>query len=112
MNKKSYDCFFEVAGPTAMFTRPASGAGFVTYPVPTQSAVKGMFEAILRLKEVEISPTKVEICSPLIYHNYTTNYGGPLRKSSQIAGGILTNCSPQSSSTFAIEFMRSPSPSP
>ncbi|MBI4651803.1 CRISPR-associated protein Cas5, partial [Candidatus Desantisbacteria bacterium] len=41
----------------------------------------GIFEAITRIESVEIVPTKVEICSPIIYHNYVTNYGGPLRKS-------------------------------
>jgi CRISPR-associated protein Cas5d len=33
------------------------------------------------LETVEIVPTMVEICSPIVYHNYVTNYGGPLRKS-------------------------------
>ena len=36
---------------------------------------------------VQIIPTKVEICAPVQYHNYQTNYGGPLRKSRVIAGG-------------------------
>jgi len=36
---------------------------------------------------VQITPTKVEICAPVQYHNYQTNYGDPLRKSGVIAGG-------------------------
>ena len=43
-----------------------------------------MFESIVRIKNVIINPTAVEICSPIVYHDYTTNYGGPLRKSDQI----------------------------
>jgi CRISPR-associated protein Cas5d len=78
---KIYECAFEIAGPTAMFTRPDTGAAPVSYPAPTHSAAKGMFEAIARLKSVYIRPTKVEICAPIKYQKYTTNYGGPLRKS-------------------------------
>lgn len=78
---KQYECAFEIAGPTAMFTRPDTGAAPVSYPAPTYSAAKGMFEAIARLKSVYISPTRVEICAPIKYQKYTTNYGGPLRKS-------------------------------
>lgn len=84
---KTYECSFEIAGPTAMFTRPDTGAAPVSYPAPTFSAVKGMFESILRLKHAEIRPARVEICEPLVYHAYTTNYGGPLRKSAQISEG-------------------------
>ncbi|MDR0552055.1 MAG: hypothetical protein LBG72_08590, partial [Spirochaetaceae bacterium] len=35
----------------------------------------------------EVCPTKIEICSPLQYHSYYTNYGGPLRKSESIKEG-------------------------
>ncbi len=81
---KSYPISLEISGPTAMWTRPDTGATPVSYPVPTWSAAKGIFESIVRLKNVIISPTTVEICSPITYHEYTTNYGGPLRKSEQI----------------------------
>jgi len=59
----------------------------VSYPAPTYSAVKGVFESILWGPAVQVIPTKVEICAPLQYHNYQTNYGGPLRKSSVVATG-------------------------
>lgn len=81
---KSYSIQMEVSGPTAMWTRPDTGATPISYPVPPWSAAKGMFESIVRIKNVIINPTGVEICTPLIYHDYTTNYGGPLRKSEQI----------------------------
>lgn len=81
MPEKIYGCCFEIAGPTAMFTRPDTGAAPISYPAPTYSAAKGMFEAIARLKSAYISPTKVEICAPVKFQRYTTNYGGPLRKS-------------------------------
>ena len=85
---KRYTVKFEIAGPLAMFTRVDGGAGTpVSYPVPTFSAAKGMFEGICRLQNALIMPVKVEICSDIRYESYSFNYGGPLRKSSQIKGG-------------------------
>jgi CRISPR-associated protein Cas5d len=81
---KPYPISLEISGATAMWTRPDTGATPVSYPIPPWSAAKGVFESIVRLKNVIINPTAVEICSPIIYHDYTTNYGGPLRKSEQI----------------------------
>jgi len=78
---------FEIAGPAAMFTRPDTGAAQVSYPAPTFSACKGMFEAVARLKYAWIRPTRVEICQPIRYSKYLTNYGGPLRKNVQKAKG-------------------------
>jgi len=77
---KSYPIQMEVSGSTAMWTRPDTGDSPVSYPLPTYSAVKGLFESVVRLENVEIVPTQVEICAPIVYHNYATNYGGPLRK--------------------------------
>lgn len=84
---KDYLVKLEISAPTAIFVRPDSGDAPVSYPAPTASAVKGIFESILRLENVEIVPQKTEICAPILYHNYTTNYGGPLRKSKQIKDG-------------------------
>ncbi|MGK9478012.1 CRISPR-associated protein Cas5 [Melioribacter sp. OK-6-Me] len=83
--EKSYEVKFEIAGPAAMFTRPDTGATPISYPAPTYSAAKGMFESIARIKSAYIKPTKVEICAPIQYHQYTTNYRGPLRKSNQLS---------------------------
>lgn len=77
----SYEVKFEISGPTAMWTRPDTGDAPVSYPAPTYSAAKGLFESIVWLKSAEVVPTRVEICAPLIFHTYSTNYGGPLRKS-------------------------------
>ena len=87
--EKSYEVSFEVAGPTAMWTRPDTGATPISYPVPPWSAAKGLFESISRLKNAVIIPTAVEICAPIVYHDYTTNYGGPLRKDESIRKGNL-----------------------
>jgi len=84
---KEYTVQLEISGPTAMWTRPDTGDCPVSYPCPTYSAVKGIFESILWGPAVRIIPTKVEICSPIIYHNYQTNYGGPLRKPRVIESG-------------------------
>jgi CRISPR-associated protein Cas5d len=74
----------EVVGPAAMFTRPDTGVTPISYPVPTYSAAKGMFEAVSWRSRVYIRPSRVEICSPIRYERYITNYGGPLRKLDQI----------------------------
>ena len=74
----------EVRGPAAMFTRPDTGATPISYPVPTYSAAKGMFDAVLRRTNIYVRPTRVEVCSPVRYERYVTNYGGPLRKPTQI----------------------------
>ncbi len=74
----------EVAGPAAMFTRPDTGATPISYPVPTYSAAKGMFDAVLRRTNIYVRPSRVEVCSPVRYERYVTNYGGPLRKQLQI----------------------------
>jgi CRISPR-associated protein Cas5d len=84
---KEYTVQLEISGPTAMWTRPDTGDCPVSYPLPTYSAVKGIFESILWGPAVRIIPTKVEICAPILYHNYQTNYGGPLRKSRVIESG-------------------------
>lgn len=84
---KDYLIQMEVSGPTAMWTRPDTGDSPVSYPLPTYSAAKGLFESVVRIETVEIVPTKVEICAPVVYHNYATNYGGPLRKADAIKTG-------------------------
>lgn len=84
---RKYEVCLEISGPTAMWTRPDSGDCPVSYPAPTYSAVKGVFEAILFIEVVEIVPFKVEICAPITYHTYNTNYGGPLRKAKVVEGG-------------------------
>lgn len=86
-NTKNYVAAIEIEGPTAMWTRPDSGSAIVSYPAPTYSAAKGIFESIARLKSAYIRPTKVEICRPIQFHRYATNYNGPLRKSTQIRDG-------------------------
>jgi CRISPR-associated protein Cas5d len=70
-----------------MWTQPDAGSAPVSYPGPTFSAAKGMFESIARLKSAYIRPTRIEICKPIRFHRYTNNYNGPLRKSNQIRGG-------------------------
>jgi len=43
----SYEVKFEISGPTAMWTRPDTGDAPVSYPAPTYSAAKGLFESPL-----------------------------------------------------------------
>lgn len=83
----SYPVEMEIAGSTAMWTRPDTGDSPVSYPAPTYSAVKAIFESVLWGPDVEIIPVKVEVCAPIEYHSYCTNYGGPLRSSKSIKEG-------------------------
>lgn len=88
-----YPVQLEVAGPLAMFARPDTGITPTSYPVPTWSACKGIFEAIAMLGRGNawICPIMVEICKrrgapggTVRFQRYTTNYGGPLRKSNLV----------------------------
>lgn len=87
MGQLSYPVKMEIAGKTAMWTRPDTGDSPVSYPAPTYSAVKAIFESVLWGPDIEIIPTKVDLCSPVQYHSYHTNYGGPLRKAKAIKDG-------------------------
>jgi CRISPR-associated protein Cas5d len=84
-----YPVQLEVAGPLAMFARPDTGGTPTSYPMPTWSAAKGLFESIAFFADgaAWICPTQVQVCrcvgepgGPARYQRYTTNYGGPLRK--------------------------------
>ena len=70
----------EVEGKTAMFTRPDSGDSPCSYPAPTYSAVRGMFESVLWGPAVEIIPNKVELCSPPQYHSYQEIFNRRLKR--------------------------------
>ena len=84
----------EVAGPLAMWSRPDTGSSPSSYPIPTWSAAKGLFESIAFFSDGRawINPIHVEICKPVDedsigevrYQKYTTNYVGPLRDSTLI----------------------------
>lgn len=91
-----YTVQMEIAGPLALFARPDTGGTPTSYPVPTWSACKGMFEslAFFARGNAWINPTRVEVCrhreapgGEVRWQRYTTNYGGPLRKSSVIRAG-------------------------
>jgi len=85
--RSSYFVEMEISGNTAMWTRPDTGDTPVSEIVPSYSAVKAIFESVLFGFNCVVKPTKVEICAPIQYHSYYTNYGGPLRKKSFIKEG-------------------------
>jgi CRISPR-associated protein Cas5d len=87
METLSYSIQMEIAGNTAMWTRPDTGDCPVTYPAPTDSAVPARFVSVLWGPAVEIVPLKAEVCAPIQYHSYCTNYGGPLRSDTAIKKG-------------------------
>ena len=87
-----YRVSMEIAGPFAMWARPDTGAMPTSYPVPTWSAAKGVFESVAFFRDGRawICPTKVEICKPkgsqggnVRFQRYTNNYRGPLRNKSK-----------------------------
>ena len=84
---KRYPIKMEIAGPMAMWTRPDTGDCPVSYPAPTFSAVRNIFQSVLWGQAVAIIPTQVDICAPLQFHTYNTNYGGPLRKPKVVETG-------------------------
>jgi CRISPR-associated protein Cas5d len=84
---KPYPIELEISGPIALWARPDTMPNPVSYVAPTFSAAKGIFEAILRWKSVNVRPTRCEICAPVQFHRYAFNYGGPLRKSDQMRSG-------------------------
>lgn len=92
-----YNVEIEVAGPLAMFARPDTGSTPTSYPVPTWSASKGIFESIAFFSDGQawINPVKVEVCrrvgdpgGRVNFQRYTTNYGGPWRKKSLFGKGV------------------------
>jgi len=87
MIRSAYPVKIEIAGNTAMWTRPDTGDCPTSYPAPTYSAVKAIFESILWGPDIEIIPLKTELCAPIQYHSYGTNYGGPLRSSTSVREG-------------------------
>jgi CRISPR-associated protein Cas5d len=91
---KSYPIALEISGHTALWARPDTLPNPISYIAPTYSAAKGVFESILRWRSVNVRPTRCDICSPIQFHRYAFNYGGPLRKSDaslQIFAQVLIN---------------------
>lgn len=76
----SYPIQMEIAGNSAMWTRPDTGDSPSSYPAPTYSAVKAIFESVLWGEDIQIIPRKVEICKPIVFHSYMFNYTGVLRQ--------------------------------
>lgn len=94
-----YSVQVEVAGPLAMFARPDTGGTPTSYPAPTWSAAKGLFESIAFFADgaAWICPTRVEVCRAVgtaggrvRYQRYTTNYGGPMRKANLASKGLTS----------------------
>jgi CRISPR-associated protein Cas5d len=98
MMTKQYPVALEVSGPLAIFARPDTGGTPTSYPAPTWSAAKGLFESIAFLADAAawICPTKVEVCrrvgepgGRVCFQKYTTNYGGPMREAGLRNAGIV-----------------------
>ena len=88
-----YEISMEIAGPFAMWSRPDTGATPTSYPIPTWSAVKGIFESVAFFNDGKawIRPTRTEICKRkdaigggVSFQKYTNNYRGPLKQKSKV----------------------------
>lgn len=99
MKDQKYTVELELAGPVAMFARPDTGGTPTSYPAPTWSAAKGLFESVAFFFDgaAWICPTQVEICRTVgepggrvHCQGYATNYGGPLRKGSLFNKGTAS----------------------
>jgi CRISPR-associated protein Cas5d len=66
---KPYKVKLEISGPTALWARPDTLPNPISYIAPTFSAVKGIFESVLRWKNVNVRPTRCEICAPVQFHD-------------------------------------------
>jgi CRISPR-associated protein Cas5d len=53
-----YSVQVEISGPTALWSRPDTVPNPVSYVAPTFSAAKGIFEAVLRWKSVNVRPRR------------------------------------------------------
>nr|WP_320956017.1 CRISPR-associated protein Cas5 [Enterocloster asparagiformis] len=94
MVNKRYEWAFEVAGPAASYARPDAGSSPISSAVPTRSAIIGMMTCVAFSREAYFWPERIELCAPPMYHRYTQNYNGPLRKSQapfQIMATVLIN---------------------
>ena len=60
MASKVYPLQMEIAGNTAIWTRPDTGDSPCSYPAPTYSAVKALFESVLWGPDVLVEPVKAE----------------------------------------------------
>lgn len=78
MDLDKYEVTFEIAGQAAMFARPDIGSTPISYPVPTLSEAKGMFEAVLWRPHIYVQPTRVEIYKPIRFERYVTSL--PMRE--------------------------------
>lgn len=82
---KTYPFSFEIAGSAAMFTNPATGAAPVSYPIPTPASIGGIITSVINgkaLEETQVILHKIEICKPIRYEDYTTNYTGMYKNKS------------------------------
>lgn len=88
-----YEISMEIAGPFAMWSRPDTGATPTSYPIPSWSAAKGIFESVAFFNDGKawINPTRVEICKRkntsgggVSFQKYTNNYRGPLKQKNKV----------------------------
>lgn len=66
-------CKIKVAGEFACFTRPELKVERVSYPVPTPSAVRGVFEAILFRPQFRWHPVEIAVLNPIKYISLRRN---------------------------------------
>lgn len=103
---KTYQIAMEIAGNTALWTRPDSGDSPCTYPAPTYSAARGLFESVLWGPAVIVLPERWS----------SAQYRSTIRTSQitvvhcevqqQLKAEITINCLPLYWLTYAIDCMQ------
>lgn len=55
----------DVAGPRACYTSPDTKVERVSYPVPTGSVIRAIFEAVLWKPAIRWAPTRIDVLTPV-----------------------------------------------
>jgi CRISPR-associated protein Cas5d len=71
--QKKYMVSMEIESDFADFARPDTGSDSISFPCPTFTQAKGIFETILLLASVEVIPVRVEICKPIRFQPFPYN---------------------------------------
>jgi len=90
MNKRMYNVEMEVAGEFGLFARPDTGSNPSSFPIPTISAAKGMFESVFFMKTAVVIPISCKICSPIRECDMPYNSRSHLSKPDLIKKGLAT----------------------
>lgn len=108
-----YGFAFEVGAKNAHFARPDTGFDSTSYPVPTESAARGIIDAILRIPGVQANVDAIALVNPPRYMRYDFNSFAVCRKDDNCKKGnavqnrwnVLYDCRFQIYGHFRCDFI-------